>query len=219
MRKKYKVYDNKEQKLIISFAIGGRCMASYTAISDVGLSLMNILQSNLVPEPIDNKEKIALCSPADKGDLKLTLYLYNIEEGGEYRKNEMIKLPNGNLKYPPNSFSLYYLMTAYSSGDLKNRALDEHKILGRAIQVLNDNAILKGDLLLGNLKNIDSEIRINTKNLTYDEMTRIWNFHDVPYSLSIAFRVGPVEIDSNRVRIVKRVVESNIHTMKNGENR
>lgn len=192
-------------------------MASYTAISDVGLSLVNLLQEKLVPEPIDNKEKIALCSPADKGDLKLTLYLYNIEEGGEYRKNDMIKLPSGDLKYPPSSFSLYYLMTAYSSGDLKNRAIDEHKILGRAIQVLSDNSILKGDLLKGNLKDAHSEIRINTKNLTYDEMTRIWNFHDVPYSLSIGFRVGPVEIDSNRIRKVKRVVETNIHTLRNGD--
>lgn len=151
-----------------------------------------------------------MCSPAEKGDFQLTLYLYNIEESGEYRRNDMIKLNDGNLMYPPTSFNLYYLMTAYSTAELKSKALDEHKILGRAIQVLNDNAILKGEALHGSLGNDEEEIKIQVKNLTYDEMMRIWNFHDVPYSLSIAYRVGPILIDSKRIKKVKRVVESRI---------
>lgn len=122
----------------------------------------------------------------------------------------MIKLNDGNLMYPPTSFNLYYLMTAYSTAELKSKALDEHKILGRAIQVLNDNAILKGDALYGSLSGAEEEIKIQIKNLNYDEMMRIWNFHDVPYSLSIAYRVGPVLIDSTRIKKVKRVVESRI---------
>lgn len=122
----------------------------------------------------------------------------------------MTKLPDGNLRYPPMSFNLYYLMTAYSTAELKSKAMDEHKILGRAIQVLNDNSILNSELLLGTLKDDDQEIRIQIKNLTYDEMMRIWNFHNVPYSLSIAYRVGPVLINSTRVKKVSRVIDSRI---------
>ena len=151
-----------------------------------------------------------MCSPAEKGDFQLTLYLYNIEESGEYRITEMSKLPDGNLGYPPMTFNLYYLMTAYSTAELKSRAMDEHKILGRAIQVLNDNPILNKELLLGTLKDDDQSIKIQIKNLTYDEMMRIWNFHNIPYSLSIAYRVGPVLINSTRIKKVKRVLDTRI---------
>lgn len=189
-------------------------MGAYTAIADTGLSLVKVLRENLVPEPIDKSENIGLCSPAEKGDFGLTLYLYNIEECGEFRQTEMIKLPDGNLRYPPAAFNLYYLLTAYSTAELKSKALDEHKILGRAIQVLYDNAILKGDDLVGSLKGSEQHIRIQTKNLSYDEMMRIWNFNDIPYNLSIAYRVGPVLIDSTRIKETKRVVESKISILR-----
>lgn len=189
-------------------------MAAYTGMADVGVSLVNLLKENLTPEPIADKETIGLCSPSEKGDFALTLYLYNIEESGEFRITEMQKLDDGNLKYPPSSFNLYYLMTAYSTGELKNKASDEHKILGRAIQVLNDNGVIKKEYLVGNLKNSEQEIRVQIKNLTYDEMMRIWNFHDVPYRLSIAYRVGPILIDSTRIKKVTRVLETQFNMVK-----
>lgn len=181
---------------------------SYTAISDVSDTLVQLLRENLTPEPIKNSKNIGLCSPADKGDFQLTLYLYNIEENGEYRINKMETLPNGDQKYPPLSFNLYYLLTAYSTGNINNKAMDEHKILGRAIQVFHDNGILKGSMLQGALKGTDQEIRVGIKNLSYDEMMRIWHFNDVPYNLSIAYRVGPVLVESNRIKSTKRVVSS-----------
>lgn len=181
---------------------------SYTAISDVSDTLVHMLRENLVPEPIKKQKNIGLCSPADKGDFQLTLYLYNIEESGEYRINRMESLPNGDLKYPPLSFNLYYLLTAYSTGDLQNKAMDEHKILGRAIQVFHDNNVLKGSVLKGSLNGTDQEIRVNIKNLSYDEMMRIWHFEGIPYNLSIAYRVGPVLVDSTRVKSTRRVVKS-----------
>ena len=186
----------------------------YTAISDVGDSIIKLLREHLVPEPIDKKENIGLCSPAEKGDFQLTLYLYNIEESGEFRQTEMIKLTDGNLQYPAISFNLYYLLTAYSTAELKSKASDEHKILGRAIQVLHDNAILTGNDLSGSLKNSNQDIRIQVKNLTYDEMMRIWNFSNIPYNLSIAYRVGPILIDSTRIKETKRVIDSKIHLIQ-----
>lgn len=77
---------------------------SYTAIADVGLSLTKMLQESLTPEPIKKLEKIGLCSPAERGDFQLTLYLYNIEESGEYRINTMIDKADGSQMYPPKTF-------------------------------------------------------------------------------------------------------------------
>jgi hypothetical protein len=63
-------------------------------------------------------------------------------------------------------------------------------------------------MLEGSLKGSDLEVRVEVKNLTYDEMMRIWHFKDVPYSLSLAYRVGPVYIESTRIRKTTRVVKS-----------
>lgn len=181
---------------------------NYTSIADVGKSIVELLQQKLVPEPIKKAEKIALCSPSNKGDLELTLYLYNIEQSGNTRMNSMVTLPNGDMKNPPVPLSLYYLITAYSNSQLSSKAYDEHKMMGRTIQVLNDNSILEGELLKGNLKGTNQKINLEMKNLTYDEMMRIWNFKDVPYSLSIVYKVTPVYIESTKTRKVKRVVET-----------
>lgn len=189
---------------------------SYTAIADVGLSLAKVLQEGLTPEPIKKTGNIGLCSPSDRGDFQLTLYLYNIEESGEYRINSMIEMPDGSQKYPPKTFYLYYLLTAYSNTDIKSRALDEHKILGKAIQVLHDMPIIKGSYLEGALKGTDQELKIEVKNLNYDEMMRIWNFKDVPYSLSIAYRIGPVFIESTRIRKPARVTSSHFEVKQEG---
>ncbi|BEP29023.1 DUF4255 domain-containing protein [Helicovermis profundi] len=187
---------------------------SYTAIADVSQSLTKLFRNTLSPEPIKKKENIGLCSPAEKGDFQLSLYLYNIEESGEFRQNIMIEMNDGSQKYPPKVFYLYYLLTAYSTADIKSKALDEHKILGKAIQILHDNQILSGSMLEGQLRNTDQEIRIETKNLSYDEMMRIWHFNDIPYSLSVAYKVGPIYIESTKFKKPPRVIKSSIKILR-----
>ena len=190
---------------------------SYTVISDVSETLIELLKDNLTPEPISNKENIVVCSPAEKGDSQLSLYLYNIAENGFNREVNMIPMEDGNLRFPPKSFYLHYLLTAYSTSELSSKVLDEHKILGKAIQVILDNPILRGNMLKGSLNGSDTEVKIEVKNLTYDEMMRVWHFSDVPYRLSVAYTVGPIYMDSNRVKIVKRVKRSEINiNRKNG---
>ncbi|MGB3367338.1 MAG: DUF4255 domain-containing protein [Acidaminobacteraceae bacterium] len=186
------------------------------AIADVGMSLVQLLQESLVPEPISKAPNIGLCSPADKGDFQLTLYLYNIEESSEFRVTQMIDLPDGSQQYPPKVFYLNYLITAYSSTDIKSKALDEHKIIGKAIQMFHDNPVLQKSQLIGSLQESNQEIKVEVKNLTYDEMMRIWHFNDVPYSLSIAYRVGPIYIDSKRIKNTPRVTKSSLRINREG---
>lgn len=38
-------------------------MADYTALVEAGNALVELLRENLTPEPVDNRETIALCSP------------------------------------------------------------------------------------------------------------------------------------------------------------
>ncbi|MFD0676909.1 MULTISPECIES: DUF4255 domain-containing protein [unclassified Paenibacillus] len=182
-------------------------MGDYTVIADVGASLLKLLQEQMTPEPIPQPELIGIASPADKGDLYLSLYLYNIKESGDNRQTRMIARGTGEIQFPPETVDLYYLITAYSTAELQSRVLDEHRILGRAIQVLYDNSILRGPALVGSLADRGEEVRIVMDTLTGDTLTRMWNFGDVPYRLSVGYVAGPINIDSTRIKTTKRVTE------------
>ncbi|MGI6778028.1 MAG: DUF4255 domain-containing protein [Acetivibrionales bacterium] len=183
-------------------------MGEYTVITDVGTSLIRLLQKNMIPEPIDKPEMIGLCSPNDPGDFQLTLYLYHIEENGDYRQNSMINENVNRLRYPPLSLKLYYLLTSHSKTGVYSRNADESMILGRAIQILHDNAVITPENLEGTLRDSGEGIQITFNKLTYEELQRIWAFPNIPYKLSVGYIVEPVLLNSRKTREVKRVTEA-----------
>lgn len=182
-------------------------MGSYNVIADVGNSLLKILRDNLCPDIIPQPEMIGLGSPAGHGDLRLTLFLYNIIESGEFRHNEVVAVNSSTAVFPPMALDLYYLMTAHSSSEISTKTMDEHRILGRAMQAFFDNGILRGPNLAGTLSEKNEEIRIVMDNLPFDLMMKLWTFPNVAYKLSVSYQVGPVYIDSTRTRSTKRVLE------------
>ena len=188
---------------------GGACIGGYTVVADVGLSLLKLLREHLSPDPVPRPDLIGMASPVDKGDLALTLYLCSIRENGEARRNEM--LPQGGvLRYPPLAVDLQYMLTAHSAADLHTRILDEHRILGKAMQALYDNSVLRSPYLEGTLLENGEELRITHENLNTDQLTQLWQFGDNPYKLSLLYRVGPVLLESNRVKPGSRVLERRI---------
>ena len=58
-------------------------MADYTALVEAGNGLVELLRNNLTPEPIANREVIALCSPHEPDINQLTVYLYQVEEDSQ----------------------------------------------------------------------------------------------------------------------------------------
>ena len=50
-------------------------MADYTAIVEAGNAVVELLRDSLTPEPLGNRELIALCSPHESENNQLTLYL------------------------------------------------------------------------------------------------------------------------------------------------
>lgn len=189
-------------------------MANYTVIADVGRTLVQLLQENLVPDLIQQPEMIGLAPPADKGDLALSLFLYSIKESGESRQNEMIMRGAGKMQFPPMSVDLYYLITAHSNSEIPVRSLDEHRILGRVMQVLYDHSILRGSALVGSLAEANEEVRIVMNDLKMETLVNF--FPNMPYKLSISYAVGPVNIDSTRIRTTKRVLETDFNIIEKG---
>ena len=179
-------------------------VADYSVIADVGLSLVNALKKALVPELISHVDGVGLANPIDKGDMNLTVYLYDIKENSDARNNEMVDLGN-RLKYPGMALDLYYLITAHSSSDVLTRGIDEQRILGKTMQLLHDNPVLKEEDLEGCLMSSGTTIRISKEAFPFE--TLITLFPNQPYKLSLAYRVGPVVLDSTRTREVSRVTE------------
>ncbi|MUT67115.1 DUF4255 domain-containing protein [Paenibacillus sp. NEAU-GSW1] len=184
-------------------------MAGYTAIADAGASLLRLLRDNMTPDPIPRPDLIGLSSPREAGDLALSLFLFNVTENGEARRTSM-QDRGGVLQYPPQTLDLYFLLTPHSNADRLTRSLDEQRILGKAMQTLYDNSIVKAPYLEGALAESGETLRISHASLDSDELLKLWQFGDMAYKLSTVYRVGPVLLDSNRTKSVSRVVERQI---------
>jgi hypothetical protein len=187
--------------------VGVSTIAQYTVIADVGITIVQLLRDNMVNEPIQQPEFIGLSHPNDKGDLSLSLFLYSVKESAD-RQTQMLSRGQSTLQFPPLTVELFYLLTAHSAAELQTRSLDEHRILGKALQVLYDNSIIRGQALHGSLADTNEELRIVMENLPLDTLISL--FPNSPYKLSVCFSVGPVYIDSTRIKATKRVIERDI---------
>jgi hypothetical protein len=193
-------------------------MSNYEAIADVGETLVNLLWNNMqdLTPSIPSINSIVLASPGEidpgtgTNEIVLSLFLYQILENPYLKNQEMQKMDSSTLTFPPIALDLYYMLTSYPFGaqEVTERTKGEHKILGKALQILNDNSILAGSVLEKNLAENNNELHITLIPLSLDEMTRMWTaFPGKPFRSSICFLVTPVFIESTRPELnVQRVV-------------
>ncbi|HEX9059689.1 MAG TPA: DUF4255 domain-containing protein [Clostridia bacterium] len=173
-------------------------MSNFQAIADTGKIIVKLLRENLTPEPIPKPEMIGLCAPYEESDLRLTVYLYSIMENGLSRDINSAEL----------CLNLYYLITAFSKSELKSKAYDESFVIGKVMETMSLNSILKGSSLEGTLAENSEELKIILQPVSTDEMSKIWTFPNIPYKLSIAYMAGPVYISSDLSNTIvsKRVI-------------
>jgi hypothetical protein len=184
-------------------------MAGDTVIADVGETLVGLLRGRLWGSELADESKVALASPAALGadtDVRLSLFLYRVSENEHLRNTDWteVKTAAGTVdperrRAPPMALDLYYLLTAYPSeggSDETTKTRDQHRVLGRAMQVFRDNAVVTGSDLQGSLV-ADDELRLAMEPNPTEEMFNIWNtFEETPYQPSVAYVVGPVLVES-----------------------
>ena len=183
-------------------------MSDYTAIADVGETLKKLLWDNIKNDPqasdiIKSEPQITLSSPEEiKSNEKLSLFLYQVTENVYLKNEEMQMLNSTELKYPPLTLSLFYLVTSHT-GNSDN----DHIILGKVMQIFHDDSVLRGSVLHENL--VGEELRLILNPLSTEELNKIWSVmsRTKPYKLSVCYEVTPVRIDSMREREVTRVTE------------
>lgn len=186
---------------------------SDTAIADVGETLVELLRKNMEDlTQASSVDSIALVSPGEiegKDNIRLSIFLYHVEENIYLKNQEMEKKGSSVLKAPPLAVDLYYMLTSYPSTgihDRTDRTSEEHSILGRAMQILHDNSVLTGSALKGNLSASDTVLHVMMTSLSLDDMTKIWStFKEKSFRPSVCYLVTPVKIESLREKKIKRV--------------
>lgn len=182
-------------------------MGSYTAIADTGNALVQLLQQYLVPDTILNADRIGLCSPGDHGDFALGIHLYNIEECMEMYDNQMVDISVNQQKYPPSYLALYYMITPFSTSDLKFRVEEEQRIMGRVIQVLKDYGSFDAESYQPVAVPKGLDLRVDLQRITLEDKMKIWNVPDMAYRTSLFYCVRPVSLESSKFRKIRRVTD------------
>lgn len=179
----------------------------YTVISSVNESLLQLLRSQLVPRVIASREEIGICSPSERGDAVLGIYLYDIEESGEMRVNGMQPFDEQYQQYPPMYLNLYYMFTAYSNIDIRYREEENHRIIAKTMQTFHDYPILDGAGSGRNQETGSGRIRIQPYGMRLEEKLSLWHNQGSGYQLSLFYQIAPVKLGSSIRKEISRVKE------------
>jgi len=192
-------------------------MSNTLAIAAVTATIKDILGTVSQPLPgdpdPDSDLADAFCSvrPPDKArsseDVnQLNLFMFQTVPNAAMR-NAFIptQVHAGEQAFSPLAVTLHYLLTAYG------RNFDDllsHRLLGRAMSLLHDHAILfpadikhalSGSTLAGaDLANQIEHVRITPRSISTEETSKLWTMFQTPYRVSTAYEASVVLIDSQR---------------------
>ena len=187
-------------------------MADYTALTEAGIALVELLRENLTPEPLGNRELINLCSPHESENNQLTLFLYHIEEDSQNMSSGYYSVDSTTERMRPARYILHFLMTPHSKAPAQMKEADQYRIMGAAIQTLRDNPVVPQKYLSGSLAAEKTQLHTSLDRVPMEQLLKIWNNNSKEYKLSIVVMVTGVSIESRRERRVPRVTEVIIDT-------
>jgi hypothetical protein len=168
-------------------------MSDYTVISAVSQTLHDLLRANISDITLD----ISLRSPKEMEQngpaAGVSVWLYKVSRMAEMLNEPPQRRRDDQELVRPLPVLLYYLVTPITADPSTSQT-----VLGKVLQVFNDNAILRGADLRGTLQGTTEQLRINLEALTLEELSQIWYALNEPYQLSVTYLVQVVNIDSDR---------------------
>lgn len=187
-------------------------MSNALAIAAVTATLRNILFGALNNDPDMPPNPDVTVQPPDKAheDQRthfVNLFLYQVLPNAAWRNMDIPqRVKSGETAMPPLALNLYYMLTAYSQDDNVDPTATStlsHRLLGRAMSALYDNAVLfPSDIAQAlpnsELQNQVERVRITFQPLTVEEIFRLWSGFQSQYRISVAYEVSVVLIESTQ---------------------
>ncbi len=180
-------------------------MSNSLGIAAVTLTLRRLIEEGIEPEgsgiPVTTR-------PPDKArdsgsnPNQINLFLYQTMPNGAWRNMDIPRqVRPGETGHPPLALNLFYLVSAYGEN---NDDVKGHRLLGRAMGILDDFPVLGSDeinqILLpeSGLREQVERVRITPQPLSLDEMSKLWTTFQTQYRISAAYQVSAVLIESTR---------------------
>jgi hypothetical protein len=188
-------------------------MPGYNVVDEVSQSLVGVLQAGLGVLGATVATDDLQGTPS--GTLQLTVFLFEVGEDPNSRnrpRSRELQAPDIRIARPSVALFLRYLLTPWGGTESAR-----HVLLGRAIQVLNDHAILSAPHLVGSLAAEDQTINVMMSPMSLEDRTRVWHAVQKAYRLSVSYDVRVVHLDSEAGHNVRPVRERAIGTVTPGE--
>src|SRR6185369_12770733 len=187
-------------------------MSNSRAIAAVTATLRSLIERGFDPAKDPNADPLVqgtsiTTQPPDEArsanpppERQLNLYLYQVMPNVAYRNADMPGQRPGETGQPPLALNLYYLLTAYAIDDQQPVS---HRILGRAMAVLNDHPLLGRREIETALPNTGlseqfERVRLSLQPLALEDIFKLWSGFQTHYRLSAAYEATVVLIDSTR---------------------
>lgn len=181
-------------------------MGSYTVITETGEAVASLLRRFMVPEVVQKEEQIGLCSPREPGEYRVGIYLYDIQESAGVR-NAPRQWKGETVRFPSAYLDLYYMLVPFSKSDLRYRAAEEHRLLGKMLQILRDYPNLNANTYEQEEKRGPNTIQLELLDMDCEDKLRIWNSLNEASHTALYCKVSPVELESEREEKIRRVRE------------
>ncbi|HEY5948930.1 MAG TPA: DUF4255 domain-containing protein [Kofleriaceae bacterium] len=181
--------------------------AATATLHDVLLRVRTPIPGDPTPDT-DLADTVVTSKPPDRardgeGKNQLNIFLYQITPDAQLRNMPPYGTGNGEtMRQPPVALRLYYLITAYGQKDEDSLA---HRLLGRAMSILQDRAVflpaeIQAALAGNDLYRQVERVRITPHNISTEELSKLWTTFQTNYRISVAYEVSVVLIDSAQTR-------------------
>jgi hypothetical protein len=183
-------------------------MSASTAIGMVSQSLRDLLKKKMTIKP---EVEVTILAPDEPGGdpRRINLFLYRILENSTL-KNLDWQVKRGEpsrIAPPPLSLNLYYLMTPYAQSVSETGNVTSHAILGEAMRVFHEHAVVPQDALVPDLRGAAEQIKIMLNPLDPDELGRVWSTFSQPFRLSVMYEVSVVQLELLSDRAMSKRVQ------------
>ena len=171
-------------------------MSVSTAIGGVSESLRNLLVAEMQLSP---DVPVTILAPDEAGgERRINLFLYKVRENPHLNNMDwqVSREDSSQLTPPPLSLDLYYLMTPYADNDEVTGNTTSHEILGEAMRVFYEHAIVPAEHLAGELSDAREQIKVMQSAMDMEELSQVWGTFAEAFRLSVLYEVSVVQLDA-----------------------